>query len=325
MKKFTLLSAFAFVCLLQQSVFAQYTIDLDFNHKRHLLYESIPCDLRIKNETSRLLHVNDPKGGAEVKVRVWDNKRNLIGETGTPLVKGRMLVPPNQIVKTPLDLVHSFRIREPGSYYAVVDLSIAGKRFVSPKLYFEVVGGAEIKKLISYTPPRLFSLRLINRGEGDELLLRVQSEDKSLCYGVYPLGFTMRSYKARMQMDSHDVVHVLHRASPREFLHFQFTTSGAPVTHNVLESRLPTGPDLVRGPSGALIVEGAIQEDLAEGDTPLAEPDLAPQPDLADLPEESLAEPLPATSTVEERDVEAENETVIPSVPVPDFLTPSAP
>ena len=72
MKKTSLLfSLFIVLSLGLSTAQAQYTIDLDFEHRQHLLFENIPCDLRIKNETGTLLKVNDPNGGADIKVRVW--------------------------------------------------------------------------------------------------------------------------------------------------------------------------------------------------------------------------------------------------------------
>ena len=234
-------------------------------------------------------------------------------------MRTRLWVPPNEIARTPLDLVRLFRIRESGSYYAIVDLSFGGKRYVSPKLFFEVVNGVEVKRLTSFTPPRLFSLRLINRGEGDEILLRVQSSDERLCYGVYPLGFTMKSFPARMMMDSRDVVHVLHRASPKEFSHFQFSTAGIPVDHKVLESRLAKGPDLVKGGDGGVVVQGAIGRDLAELST------ITQQPDLADLPEEELGDETAAVVESTESVVEESVGEDLQQVPVPSYLAPVSP
>jgi hypothetical protein len=135
-----------------------------------------------------------------------------------------------------------------------------GKVFISPKLFLDVLPGLEISKLVAGIPEdpnavRSYTLRTLNRDRNEVVFLRINDDDRDMCYGVFELGAIVRLFKPKLQTDEVGNIHVLHQSGPWQFTHSIVTPNGDPVLQEVYSADGST-IELKRAEGGQIVVQG---------------------------------------------------------------------
>ena len=135
-----------------------------------------------------------------------------------------------------------------------------GKVFISPKLFLDVLPGLEISKLVAGIPEdpnavRSYTLRTLNRDRTEVVFLRINDDDRGMCYGVFELGTIVRLFEPKLQTDEVGNIHVLHQSGPWQFTHSVFTPHGDPVVQEVYSADGST-IGLKRAEGGQIAVQG---------------------------------------------------------------------
>ena len=84
---------------------------------------------------------------------------------------------------------------------------------------------------------RSYTLRTLNRDRREVVFLRINDDDRGMCYGVFELGAIVRMFEPKLQMDEVGNIHVLHQSGPWQFTHSVFTPHGDPVATGGLFGR----------------------------------------------------------------------------------------
>ena len=153
---------------------------------------------------------------------------------------------------------------------------------VSPP-FLDVLPGLEIARLSAGVPAepdatRLYTLRTLNRDRVEVMFLRIDDDDRGVCYGVFELGRIVRLYEPKLQVDETGNVHILHQSGPWQFTHSVFTPRGEPVLQEVYSGE-GSAIGLKRGEGGQLAVDGGQlyvpgdEEDLEESDDDFSLPE----------------------------------------------------
>jgi hypothetical protein len=112
-----------------------------------------------------------------------------------------------------------------------------GKTYQGEKQHIEVVTGREIMRLSGRVPSdgttRTYKIFHLNRRQQDHILLRIDDEEASLCYGVFPLGRSVMNEKPQMVLDASGNAHLLFKSAPTRFLHVTYSPFGTVIDQKV--------------------------------------------------------------------------------------------
>jgi hypothetical protein len=246
---------------------AQVEVRCEADRRTYIQCESIRINLTLRNTGGQTLDLSgeDPDSYFRFIVergpgRPAEHFRNELA--AEPIVLG-----PHESAERKVDLLSAFDMAESGSYSVLAQVVAGTQVATSPKIFVDVVPGFEIGRLrmVPAVDPEdvyLFSLRYVNRGTGDSLLLRVDSETENACRGVYDLGRLIRLTPPVLESDSQDVVHVLHQSGPKLYTHSRFTFDGDPIERLTIPA--DGGARLKPGENGQLEVELLVAPMLAD-------------------------------------------------------------
>jgi hypothetical protein len=239
---------------------AQIDMQCRLENGRTLLFEQVVMKLDIINNTGDILDFSGAIPNAHLAFDIEQSPGVSVRPTGAPLFAQSVTVKSGDTFSGKVNLQDAYRITETGPYTITARVEWGGKVFVSPKLFLDVLPGLEIAKLVSGIPEdpnamRTYTLRTLNRDRREVAFLRINDEDKGMCYGVFELGAIVRMFAPKLQVDEIGNVHVLHQSGPWQFTHSVFTPHGDPVAQEVYSGDGSTVA-LKRAEDGQLAVEG---------------------------------------------------------------------
>lgn len=232
-----------------------------------LLHESVPVEVTIANNSAQTIEFQSSKANAALAFEVERVPGVFVLPTGAPIFTNVVTLAPMSSVKETVDLVASYQIRNTGPYSVNGRLTWGDRVFVASKMFFDVLPGLEIDRVVAGVPGmpkavRTYSLRTLNRDRSERLFLRIDDENDGQCYGVVSLGGVVRHYKPAMKVDGEGNVHVLHQAAPSLFRLHVITPYGL-----IASQEQYTGEGgqmrLSRGSAGDFKVEGGGESSKA--------------------------------------------------------------
>ena len=237
---------------------AQVTVTSDMAFTQYPLLGPIPVTVHIENNTPAPLLIGGPKG-CPLSFHVTRQHYHVLPVVEYPMAHTAVEIPPGETFTREFDLRRCVDLRETGQYTAAARLDWAGKTLPSNKHFVTVRPGVEqvhLDVMSSGVSPSLrrFRIMLLERDKHRYAFLRVDDEDRGLCYGVYDLGYTTSMRPAVLQVDDHRNVHILLQSGPQLFTHFQFSPEGRYIAQKEHQG---TGfAELVSDEDGGLKVAG---------------------------------------------------------------------
>lgn len=241
--------------------FSQVEVSVRLEHVRTIRYEPVVIDVRLRNNSGRELVL----GGAEPNVQLWlEAERGpgrLLRAQDPDLVQTPWVIPPGETGRRRFRASRIYDLRALGSYTMWLRMEMAGRSFMSNRVFLDVVPGLEIDRTVGEVAPgadeqRVYRLMTLNRERGEQIFLRIDDEDRNICYAVIHLGRLVRVYDPQMRVDGRRRITLLHQAAPGRYFYQVFTPNGEEVTRRVYLSENP-GVRLVATDDGRYIVSGA--------------------------------------------------------------------
>jgi hypothetical protein len=265
---------------------AQIDMKCRLQNSRTVLYEPAVVSLDIINNTGELLDFSGAIPNAHLAFDLEESPGVLVPPTGVPLFGRAVTIKPGDTFSGKVNLQATYKITKTGPYVISTRVEWGGKVFISPKLFWDVLPGLEISKLVAGIPEdssavRSYTLRTLNRDRKEVVFLRINDDDRSMCYGVFELGAIVRLFEPKLQTDEIGNIHVLHQSGPWQFTHSVFTPYGDPVVQEVYSADGST-IELKRAEGGQIAVQGGqlyapSQESEFEEDAPAPEKSEADQ------------------------------------------------
>jgi hypothetical protein len=199
----------------------QLEISCEPVHTRLVQYEPVRVKLSVSSRNARDIDLtgSDPAAGVDMIVRRGNGRR--VPRTARLRFSPPLVVPPLGTATCTVDLARSYDLRDTGPYDVQAVVRWAGRQFVSAKSFLDVQSGTELDRLVLPAPAdpaslQTFRLVVVQREQGEWLLLRIDDERRSLCRGVYDLGRLLRQTKPSLRLDEEENVLVVHRAVPSD-------------------------------------------------------------------------------------------------------------
>jgi hypothetical protein len=239
---------------------AQIDMKIRLQNGRTVLFEPVVVNLDIINNTGEVLDFSGAIPTAHLAFDVEQSPGVLVPTTGVPLFGSALTIKPGDTFSGKVNLQASYKITETGPYLITTRVEWGGKVFVSPKLFLDVLPGLEISKLVAGIPEdpgtvRNYTLRTLNRDRKEMVFLRINDEDRGICYGVFELGAIVRLFEPKMQTDEVGNIHVLYQSGPWQFMHSAFTPYGDPVVQEIYSGD-GSVMELKRAEGGLIAVQG---------------------------------------------------------------------
>lgn len=239
---------------------AQVDMQCRLENGRTVLFEPIVISLDIINNTGDILDFSGAIPNAHLAFDVERSPGVVVPPTGVPLFGQAVTIKPGDTFSGKVNLQATYKITDTGPYTVTTRVEWGEKVFISPKLFLDVLPGLEIAKLVAGIPEdpgavRSYTLRTLNRDRSEVVFLRINDDDKGMCYGVFDLGTIVRMFEPKLQTDDIGNIHVLHQSGPWQFTHSVFTPHGDPVVQDVYSAEGST-IDLKRAEDGQFAVEG---------------------------------------------------------------------
>ena len=257
---------------------AQVDMQCRLENGRTVLFEPVVMSLDIVNNTGYVLDFSGAIPNAHLAFDVEQSPGVLVPPTGVPLFAQAVTIKPGDTFSGKVNLQATYKVTDTGPYTVTTRVEWGDKVFISPKLFLDVLPGLEIAKLVAGIPEdpsavRSYTLRTLNRDRSEVVFLRINDDDKGVCYGVFGLGTIVRMFVPKLQADEVGNIHVLHQSGPWQFTHSVFTPHGDPILQEVYSAEGST-IDLKRAEDGQLTVEGGQLytpgEEGAPGEAPPA-------------------------------------------------------
>ena len=258
MKK--LILAAALCAIASFPALAQIDMKCRLQNSRTVLFEPVVVSLDIINNTGELLDFSGAIPNAHLAFDIEQSPGVLVPATGIPLFGQAVTIKPGDTFSGKVNLQAAYKITDTGPYTVTSRVEWGGKVFISPKLFLDVLSGLEISKLVAGIPEdpnavRSYTLRTLNRDRGEAIFLRINDDDRDMCYGVFELGTIVRLFEPKLLTDEVGNIHVLHQSGPWQFTHSVFTPHGDSVVQEVYSADGST-IGLKRAEGGQIVVQG---------------------------------------------------------------------
>jgi len=221
-----------FFGLIQSTVsLAQIDISSRLDHNVYLQFEPVIARTTVKSSIGQAVVFNSEVGdGPRFYYRVNDD----FGHQMPPLPDVKrpdpILMPAQATITFTNNMLHYYQLSKPGFFSVQPCVDWMGKTYSGEKQHIEVVVGREVMRVTGRVPAdgttRTYKIFHINRKQQDHILLRIDDEDASLCYGVFPLGRSVMSEKTELIVDGSGNAHVLYKTAPLQFNHLTYTPFG---------------------------------------------------------------------------------------------------
>lgn len=210
---------------------AQVEVGCALQHDAVCAYEPMLATVTIRNLTGSPLGFQGSEAPARFGFHVIDSRGNLL-----PVRTNEWFASPSHVAAQSAFMVTNnlalvYDLRTPGAYTVQAWVEWRGETFASAHQYVDVVAGVELaREQVSVDGPeagfRQYSLLTLQRHRSHELLLRVDDQRAGICYGVYDLGGFLPMRPPELKVDALGQAHILHQASPSQFLYSVFDPNG---------------------------------------------------------------------------------------------------
>jgi hypothetical protein len=222
-----------FLLLLQSSVsIAQIELSTRLDHNVYLQFEPVLARTSVKSSIGQAVVFNSETGeGPRFYYRVNDDFGHQLPPLPDVKRPDPVLMPAQATIGFTNNMLHLYQLSKPGFFSIQPCVDWMGKTYAGEKQHIEVVVGREVMRVTGRVPSdgttRTYKILHINRKQQDHILLRIDDEEASLCYGVFSLGRSVMSEKTELVVDGNGNAHVLYKTAPTVFNHLTYTPFGA--------------------------------------------------------------------------------------------------
>ena len=211
---------------------AQIELSTRLDHSVYLQFEPVIARTTVKSSIGQAVVFNSETGdGPRFYYRVNDD----FGHQMPPLPDIKrpdpVLMPAQASLTFTNNMLHYYQLSKPGFFSVQPCVDWMGKTYSGPKQHIEVVVGREVMRVTGRVPAdgttRTYKILHLNRKQQDYILLRIDDEDASLCYGVFSLGRSVMSEKTELVVDGSGNAHVLYKTAPTVFNHLTYSPFGS--------------------------------------------------------------------------------------------------
>ncbi|HAR66236.1 MAG TPA: hypothetical protein DCR55_08500 [Lentisphaeria bacterium] len=300
------LVAFAACCTLDVS--AQLSLQVTVGQYRHMAYEPVSLNLRVRNDSGNPLSFRD---GGTFSLQVRHNGKFIASRLAKDKGKNpihALTLPAGAEKSISLQINRFAQLQRPGEYEVVVRVGHRRLRsdYRARPAVFSVSHGIEVwHRSVGVPRPnsageiasRRIAIVRFRGDHGDLNMLKI--EDDQYVYAVSRLGPSIVGVTPQGEVDARSFVHTMVQTAPRQFEYRTFDLAGKQKEVKVYLFE-GTNPRLVRDPDlgrvivlgGRLAVEGLDFNTAGEGPTPAGLDDAPGVGDVAQ-PDDTIIEDLP--------------------------------
>jgi hypothetical protein len=242
---------------------AQVKINLTLNHKVYVQFEPVVAKADLNCRFGRMVVLNGEGDNPTFHLTVRDEYGHELARLPDAPRYEPLLSNGDAQITVTNNLLRSYPMAQPGYYSVEARVEWMGRNFRSEKTHIEIVPGREVTRITGSVPAddsqRTWRVLHVNRGQQDHLLLRIDDEAASLCFGVYALGRSVINEQPELALDASGNLHVLFQTAPRIFRHSVFTPFGVMID----DQKFGQDFKLVRlkgQPDGSVKAEGSPED-----------------------------------------------------------------
>lgn len=242
MKRSPSLLILFFCCAVFPVTRAQLNLSANFPNRTFLLYEGIPLELQIENQSGEGILIGGPAADARLRIVVTNMASQIIARNDVPIVGTPWLIPDGITSSRVFDLLELFRIHSAESYRVQVELHAQDEAWALNPIRFNVVTGTAHGKIRRRNVDRTFHLFSVNRNNRHELLLRVTDHSERRVLNTYMLERVMLFIPPDMRVDSRGGLHILFYKFADLMVYCRFEADGTPIVREYMApgNRRPT-------------------------------------------------------------------------------------
>jgi hypothetical protein len=224
----------AFLALAAPPAHAQVEVTCRLPHDTVCAYEPLMATVRIRNHAGVPLVFDGENTTARFGFYVTDSSMSLLSPRTNAVLSLPSGVDREKEVTFTNNLALLFDLRKPGAYTVQSWVEWSGQTFYSPQRYVDVAAGVEVARVQASLPGpeggfRQYTLLSLQRDRGQSLLFRVDDAQAGLCHGVFDLGRFVNMRPPELTIDAGGYAHILHQASPMQYLYSVFDPNGEKV------------------------------------------------------------------------------------------------
>lgn len=216
--------------LLVQDTRAQFSLSSKLDYPVYLQYEPIEIVTTIGSQLGHPAVFNLKEGDVSFYYLLRDMdglEIPLLPDVEPP---SPVMIPARSTGSMTNNLLRAFPLSRTGSYSVQPCVDWMGKSYRGEKTHFEIVNGRELARISGRVADdgtiRTYRISHVNRRQQDHVLLRIDDEANSLCYGVFMLGRTILDQKPELAMDATGNAHILYQNAPGVFVHSTYSPFG---------------------------------------------------------------------------------------------------
>ncbi len=233
---------------------AQITVTCHINPATAAQYEEIAGVVTIGNNTGTELELFTSNAVCDVLFEIRDADNVELS-----LISNHFIARPTRLgaaesLTVTNNLLDFFDLRKIGDYKVYGKVLWNGKAYISERVFLDIVPGMELHRIEAGLPAggsRQYTLRMLNRDRFDRLLLRIDDDEGSVCYGVFDLGRWVHTASPELKVDGQGNVHVLYQSGPAQFVHRAFSPFGQVVAEKTFSE--PKGQVRLENKAGGLM------------------------------------------------------------------------
>lgn len=231
------LSALFVSLALVPGVGAQVLVELKFDQVQYLPGETLMVAVRIINRSGQTLHLGAEPDWLTMSVESRDSF--VVSKNGDVPVLGDFTLETSKVATKRVDLAPYFSLTREGRYRATATVRIKqwAAQTTSPGKDFDIVDGAKIWTrefgvptiIGSNAPPeiRRYTLLQANSMRSEiKLYFRLSDGPESKLMKVFPLGSMVSFGRPESELDTHNLLHVLHQNGAHSSMYSVITPSG---------------------------------------------------------------------------------------------------
>ena len=209
---------------------AQLEVGTVLNHTTYLQYEPIVARTQIRSRLGQPIVLNSSADGPKFYYEVRDDYGHVMTPLeATPLPNPVMMAAQSSITITN-NMLMLYPMAKPGYYSVQPVIEWRGKAYRGEKSHVEVKNGREVTRtsgvVASDQSSRTYLIQHVNRNQQDHIALRIDDDDKNLCYGVFSLGRAIINTPPELAVDAQGNAHVLFQSAPATYIHATFSPFG---------------------------------------------------------------------------------------------------
>lgn len=247
---------------------AQIDVSTKLEYAAYLQYEPINVVTTIKSHLGQPAVFNLRPDDLKFVYIVRDDYGNELAKLPDAEMPSPEMIPARSSGVMTNNILNLFPLARTGYYSIQPAVEWMGKSYTGEKKYFEVVNGREVSRMSGRIQAdgtlRTYVVYHLVRNQQDHLLLRIDDEENSLCYGVFLLGRIIISDQPELVLDVEGNAHVLFQTAPRVFVHMTYSPFGKAIDRQVIGKEF-TNIGLKSEPNGTIVASG---QPTPKSDTP---------------------------------------------------------